>query len=204
MGTKDPRVDVYIARSADFAKPILNHLRDLVHAACPAAEETLKWRLPHFTYKGILCNMAAFKQHCAFGFWKGTLIFAKSKGPRNAGVEAMGDFGRIRSLSDLPTDKILTGYIKKAVRLNDAGIKLPARVRPNEKKELVVPDYFMTALKRNKKARTTFENFSYSHKKEYVEWITEAKGEEIRKKRMETTLQWLAEGKPRNWKHLKC
>src|SRR5262245_16429143 len=204
MAIKDPRVDGYIAKSADFAKPILKHLRKLVHAACPAVEETLKWSMPAFMHKGILCGMAAFKQHCTFGFWKNKLLFANDPAARKRADEAMGQFGRITSLSDLPKDQALIGYIKEAVRLNDEGLKAPPKRRSKVKKELVVPGYFLAALKKNKKALTTFESFSYSHKKEYVEWIAEAKGEDTRKRRMETALEWLAEGKSRNWKYMNC
>ena len=99
MPTKDPRIDDYVAKSADFAKPILNHLRKLIHAACPAVEETMKWSFPHFMYKGMLCSMAAFKNHCSFGFWKGALIFGGDDGYNKASEEAMGQFGRITALS---------------------------------------------------------------------------------------------------------
>jgi uncharacterized protein YdeI (YjbR/CyaY-like superfamily) len=204
MGTKDFRIDAYIAESADFAKPVLNHLRRLVHAACPEVEETMKWSMPFFMHKGILCNMAAFKSHSTFGFWKGALIFGKN---RNAGTkegDAMGQFGRITSISDLPAKEVMIGYVRKAVQLNDVGTRLPARPRSKEKKELVVPDYIMAALKKNKWARTTFEDFSYSHKKEYVEWITEAKREETRNQRLTTAIAWMATGKSRHWKHVKC
>jgi len=204
MPTKDPRVDAYIAKAADFAKPILTHIRKLVHAGCPEVVEAMKWSFPNFDHKGIMCSMAAFKQHCTFGFWKSELILG-STGAEN---EAMGHFGRITSLGDLPKDKVLLGYIKKAAELNEAGIKKPAPVRSKVKKELVVPDYFMATLKKNKKknkkALATFDNFSYSHRKEYVEWITEAKREETRAKRMATTLEWLAKGKSRNWKYERC
>lgn len=202
MGKKDPRIDAYIARSSDFARPILNHIRKLVRAACPEVEETMKWSFPHFDYKGMLCSMAAFKQHCSFGFWKGKLIFGNS--PGGARGEGMGYFGRFTAISDLPDEDVLMGYVRQAVQLNDAGIKTPARVRPRKKQELVVPDYFLAALKKNKKAAATFEQFSYSHKKEYVEWITEAKREETRQQRMKKAIGWLAEGKPRHWKYLNC
>src|ERR1043166_561711 len=172
MGTNDPRIDAYIARSADFAKPILNHIRRLVHAGCPDVEETLKWNFPHFMHQGILCGMAAFKTHCAFGFWKWRLIAGKNKGSAGAEDEAMGQFGRIASLADLPNDQTIVGYVKEAVRLNEAGVKVPARSRPRKKQALVIPDYFVSALRKNQPALATFENFSYSHKKEYVEWIT--------------------------------
>jgi len=200
MGKKDPRFDTYIERSAGFAKPILRHLRKLVHAGCPEVEETLKWGHPSFMYKGILCGFAAFKQHCTFGFWKGSLIVGNNKGKTQ---EAMGQFGRITNVADLPKDSILLRYIQEAVRLNDAGVKLPAKQKPKVKKELKEPDYFMAALRKNKKALASFENFGPSHRKEYVEWITEAKTEETRMKRLETAVEWMSEGKSRNWKYIR-
>ena len=204
MGTKDPRIDAYIVKSADFAKPILNHLRKLIHGACPEVEETMKWSFPHFMHKGMLCSMAAFKNHCAFAFWKGALIFGEGKGTGDKEADAMGQFGRITAMSDLPKDEVLRGYIREAVRLNEAGIKLSPKPKPKEKRELVVPDDFLAALKKNKKALTTFDHFAYSHKKEYVEWITEAKRAETRTQRLDTAINWLVEGKPRHWKYIKC
>jgi uncharacterized protein YdeI (YjbR/CyaY-like superfamily) len=203
MGKKDPRIDAYIAKSADFAKPILTHLRELVHAACPEVEETMKWSFPNFIYKGMFCSMASFKAHCAFGFWKADLIFGTGKTGTDDEKGSMGHFGRLSSISDLPKDKELLALIKEAVRLNDAGIS-KARPRPKVKKELVVPDYFLRALKKNKKALAAFEAFSYSHKKEYIEWITEAKTEETRQRRIAQALEWMAEGKSRNWKYANC
>ncbi len=203
MPKKDPRIDAYIAKSADFAKPILKHLRKLVHTACPKVEETLKWSMPAFTYKGILCGMAAFKEHCTFGAWKHSLI-KTDLGASEKKDEAMGQLGRITSLNDLPSDAKLLAYLKEAVRLNEEGIKAEKPKRSAVKKELIVPDYFSVALKRNKKAFETFESFSYSHKKEYVEWVTEAKREETRAQRIETSIAWLAEGKARNWKYMNC
>ena len=199
MGRKDSRFDDYISGSADFAKPILKHIRKLVHAAYPEVEETLKWGFPHFEHKGILCSMAAFKNHCSFGFWKGALILDKAA--RKSEEDAMGQFGRITTISDLPDEKTMIGYVKEAVRLNDEGIKLPTKAKPREKKELVVPEYFVAALKKNKKAVTAFENFSPSHKKEYVEWVTEAKREETRKTRLEKAIARIAEEKSRHWKY---
>jgi uncharacterized protein YdeI (YjbR/CyaY-like superfamily) len=202
MGTRDPRIDAYIANSADFARPILTHLREVVHAACPPVEETMKWAFPHFMYEGILCSMASFKQHCAFGFWKGSLIV---DGNGRSAEEAMGQFGRITKLSDLPPKKVLAGYVKEAMRLNDEGVKSPTRSAPKARKgEVAVPDDLASALKRNRKARATFEGFSPSHRREYVEWITEAKGEETRKRRLETAVEWMAEGKARHWKYAKA
>lgn len=198
MSTKDPRVDAYIAKSAGFAKPILKHLRKIVHAGCPQVEETIKWKFPHFDYKGVMCSMAAFKEHCAFGFWKETLIL---DGGKPVEKTAMGSFGCIRSIDDLPNEKTLLGYIKKAAALNDAGIKTPGRTQPKKRDPIAVPDYFRAALKKNSKAQTTFDKFPPSARREYLEWITEAKREETRDKRVATAIEWMAEGKPRNWKY---
>lgn len=199
MGTRDPRVDAYIARSAEFARPILTHLREVVHAACPEVEETLKWSMPSFTYKGLLCGMAAFKAHCTFGFWKGALIMDRNGARAD---DAMGQFGRITGVSSLPPRKVLAGYVKEAMRLNDEGIQ-PVRPRPGSRKPLPVPPDLRAALAKHRKARETFAGMSPSHRREYIEWITEAKGEDTRRKRLDTAIEWLAEGKPRNWKYLK-
>ena len=198
MATKDPRVDAYIAKSADFAKPILKHLRKVVHAGCPQVVETIKWSMPHFDYKGVMCGMAAFKQHCVFGFWKEALIFDADK---VAEKTAMGSFGSIKSLADLPREKTLIGYVKKAAALNEAGIKAPGRTQPKKREPLSVLDDFSAALKKNAKARKTFEEFPPSKQREYLEWVTEAKRDETRVKRLGQTLEWLAEGKRRNWKY---
>jgi uncharacterized protein YdeI (YjbR/CyaY-like superfamily) len=200
MPTTDPRIDAYIAKSAEFAKPILKHLRSLVHAGCTDVVETMKWSFPHFEHQGVMCGMAAFKQHCTFGFWKGKLFLPKSN---DLDENAMGQFGRITSIDDLPSKKVLLGYIKQAARLNEEGVKAPKP--PKTKKEkLVVPAYFRAALKKNKKAQTTFDNFSPSHQREYVEWLTEAKQEATRERRLATAIEWLAEGKSKNWKYEKC
>ena len=201
MAKKEKAIDAYIAKSADFAKPILTHIRELVHKACPAVEEKMKWSFPHFDYKGeMMCSMAAFKQHAAFGFWKATLMKDPALVENARSETAMGHLGRLTSLKDLPSDKKILAWIKEAMDLTDRGIKI-AKPKPKEKKELVVPDYFMKALKKNKKAAAVFDGFAYSHKKEYLEWITDAKTEETRNTRMATALEWMAEGKPRNWKY---
>lgn len=199
MGVHDKKIDAYIANAPEFARPILRELRDIVHQACPAVEEAIKWGCPHFTYRGMLCSMAAFKQHCAFGFWKSKLILPTE----NQSEEAMGQFGRITSRKDLPSRKALLGYVKKAAELNEKGVKLPRSPRPSasEKKDLKVPAYFESALKDNREAQNTFSQFPYSHKKEYVEWITEAKTDQTRRHRVLTSIAWLAEGKSRNWKY---
>ncbi len=199
MGKKDKRVDAYIAKAAEFAKPILNHLRELVHKACPEVEETIKWAFASFDYKGPFCSMAAFKAHCAFGFWKAALMEDADKLKGNQ-QNAMGHAGKIKNLSDLPSDKILISWIKEAAKLNDDGIKLPPR-KKIEKKDLVIPDYFTKALSKNKKALKAFKDFSPSHKREYTQWITEAKTVETRNRRMDKAFEWIAEGKGRNWKY---
>jgi len=201
MGKKDPRIDAYIAKSAPFARPILERLRKLVHSGCPEVEETMKWSFPHFmSGDGILCSMAAFKQHCSFGFWKGSLM--TSLDGKAKGEEAMGQYGRITSLDDLPKDSVILKQVKEAARLNEEGVKV---AKPKTKKPpLKIPAYFGLALKRNAKALAAFEAFSPSHQREYVEWITEAKTEATREKRIATTLEWLAAGKSRNWKYEKC
>jgi uncharacterized protein YdeI (YjbR/CyaY-like superfamily) len=175
-----------------------------VHKTCPDAEEKLKWGMPHFDYKGeMMCSMAAFKQHAIFGFWKAALM----KDPvliENAKSEvAMGHLGRITSLKDLPPDKKVTAWIKEAMQLNDKGIKVTAKTTSAEKKELIIPDYFTKALAKNKTAKQTFDNFAYSHKKEYVEWVTGAKTEDTRNKRIGSAIEMIAEGKSRNWKYAK-
>lgn len=204
MAKKDPRVDAYIKKAQPFAQPILKHLRDLVHEVCPDVEETIKWSFPCFDYKGPFCSMASFKQHAVFGFWKAAIMKDSEILMATAQSEvAMGHLGRITSLKDLPGDKVLKGYIKEAMKLNEEGIKLPSKAKTGEKKELIIPDYFMSALKRSKKAKEVFDAFSYTNKKDYVEWLTEAKTEVTREKRMATALEWISDGKIRNWKYLK-
>lgn len=204
MGKKDPRVDDYIAGAAGFARPILSHLRKIVHAGCPDVEETIKWSAPHFDYKGMMCGMAAFKSHCTFGFWKESLVFG-GKSPTGRPVEeAMGQFGRITAITDLPGERTMIGYVRKAAALNEKGIKVPSRSRPRKTaRELPVPDDFLKALRKNPAARKAFEGFSPSHRNEYVEWVTEARADETRQRRLETALAWMAEGKVRNWKYVR-
>ena len=204
MGKKEKIVDAYIAKAADFARPILNHIRELVHKTCPEVEEKMKWSFPHFDYKGeMMCSMAAFKQHAVFGFWKASLMKDPVLIETAKSEVAMGHLGRLTSIKDLPADKKMTAWIKEAMALNDKGIKLAAKPKTTDKKEMVVPDYFIKALSKNKKAKQTFESFAYSHKKEYLQWITEAKTEETRNKRIAAAIEMMSEGKSRNWKYAK-
>jgi hypothetical protein len=159
----------------------------------------MKWSMPHFDYHGIMLGMAAFKEHCSIGFWKGALVLGKHAG----GDGGMGHFGKISSLKDLPSDKRFIKYVRKAAELNKQGIKKPADLKPKSARpELTVPEYLRAALRKNKKAALTFEEFSYTNKKEYIDWLTEAKREETRSHRLQTTIAWLTEGKVRNWKYL--
>lgn len=201
MSHRDRRVDAYIAQSAPFAQPILERLRTLVHQACPEVEETLKWSMPSFQYAGgIVCMMAAFKQHVAFGFWKHALVMG-------AGVErdGMGSFGKMTSLRDLPPKRELVALIRKAAALNAQGVKTPGprqtgvpRPRPE------VPADLAAALRRNRAAGASFEAFPPGRQREYVEWITGARRDETRQRRLAQAVEWLAEGKPRNWKYMQA
>lgn len=202
MPAFDTRIDAYIEKSAAFAQPILHHLRELIHKHCPDVEETMKWSFPHFVYKSRNAfSMASFKQHCAFGFSLSTIMTDTHGLLETENKEAMGSLGRLTMLKDLPSDKILAQYFKQTIKLIDEGVKLPRQIKSPEAPPLEVPDYFMAALRKNKKALAVFESFAPSHRKEYLEWITEAKKEETRDKRMAQAIEWMAEGKPRHWKY---
>jgi len=202
MKNTSPEVDAYIAKSAAFARPILTKLRKMFHQACPNVVETMKWSFPHFDYKGMMGSMAAFKQHVSFGFWKGKLLDDPHQLFTGVGNATSMNALRLTDIADLPADKILLDYIRRAVALNEEAVKAP-RSKKRPKPPLEVPDYILGALKKNKKAHATFEGFSPSHKREYVEWIVEAKQEETRMQRLTTAIEWMAEGKPRNWKYMK-
>jgi uncharacterized protein YdeI (YjbR/CyaY-like superfamily) len=203
MSARDPRVDAYIARSAAFAQPILSRLRDLVHEACPEVEETLKWGAPSFMHAGgILCFMAAFKQHASFGFWKHALVLGEDV-PR----EGMGSLGKLTRLDDLPPKKQLLAWIRKAALLNAQGARTPAvRKAGRPKPQPDVPPELAAALamRKHARARAVFEAFPPGHRREYIEWIAEAKREETRARRLAQALEWMSEGKPRNWKYMRC
>jgi uncharacterized protein YdeI (YjbR/CyaY-like superfamily) len=204
MSETDPRVDVYIEKAAPFARPVLLKLRKLIFQACPDARETIKWSFPNYElYGSMLCSMASFKEHCAFGFWKAALLKDEAGILHLKDRNAMGHLDRIASVKDLPADKILIAYLREAALLNKNNIKV-ARPKSAPKKELPLPKPLATALKKNKKAATVFEEFSPSNRREYIEWISEAKTEETLKKRLATTLDWLEEGKNRHWKYKKA
>ena len=198
MGTKNKRIDAYIANAPDFAKPILAHIRETIHEACPDVEETIKWSMPAFGYKGPLCGMAAFKEHATFGFWKSSLVFGKDD-PYTKHPNGMASFGRMTSLSDLPPKKILLAYIKRAAKLNADGVTVERRRTP--RKPLPIPPAFAAALKKHKKAKAAFDAMAPSHQREYNEWIGEAKTDATRDRRVAQAMEWIAEGKSRNWKY---
>jgi uncharacterized protein YdeI (YjbR/CyaY-like superfamily) len=197
MGKKNPRVDEYIAKAPAFAKPILVEIRERVHAACPDVEETIKWRQPSFEYKGLMCGMAAFKEHCVFGYWKAPLVL----GAAADGANAMGYRDKITSVADLPSKSAFRAHVRKAMELNEAGITVERPVK-ERKPEIVVPADVAAAVNKNKKARATFDTFSPSHRREYIEWVTEAKTDASRAKQLQQTVEWLAEGKPRNGNYM--
>jgi uncharacterized protein YdeI (YjbR/CyaY-like superfamily) len=203
MANKNPKVDAYIAKSAPFAQPILQHLRKLLHEACPNIEENIKWSMPVFDYHGIMCNMAAFKQHCSFGFWKASVMKDADILQSKENREGMGHLGKITSLKDLPSDKKIISWIKEAMKLNETSVKVPKDKPKQARLPVENPEWLVKEIKKNKKAWGHFQAFPASGKKEYVEWITEAKTEATKQKRLEQALAWMEEGKPRNWKYMK-
>ena len=198
MPTRDPRIDAYIAKAQPFAQPILAHIRAVVHEACPDVVETMKWSFPHFTYRGhILCGMSAFKAHCALGFWRSRdLVGAATKN-----AEAMGDYGRIASVADLPSATKLKAVVRRAMRLEDTGAPRVPRKKSAPKPPPVTPRALASALAKVPRAKAAWAAFAPSHRREYIEWITEAKTAPTRERRIAQTVEWVADGKGRNWKY---
>ncbi len=199
MPQLDSKIDEYIAKAQPFAQPVLLHMRCQIHLACPEVKETIKWGFPHFEYKNeILCSFAAFKNHCAFSFWKAALI----KDPRlmqHAREEkSMGHLGPIHSIQDLPAN--FSDLLREAADLNEKGVKLPRKTN-SAPKEMMIPLEFEEALRENHQAWEVFDKLSYSHRREYISWISEAKTEATRQKRITQAVEWIAEGKNRNWKY---
>jgi hypothetical protein len=199
MGKRDPRVDAYIAKSAEFARPILVRLRELVHATCPDVEETIKWSMPSFEHHGILCGMAAFKEHAVFGFWKHELVI----GDNGKWRDAMGSFGCLKSARELPSKAQFAEWMKKAIQLNVDGVKVE-RKKTGSKSPIKMHPELKAALAKNKKALATFEGFPPSGQREYLEWVADAKGDDTRARRIAQAVEWMAQGKRRNWKYEKC
>jgi uncharacterized protein YdeI (YjbR/CyaY-like superfamily) len=202
----DPRVDMYIEKAAPFAQPVLTHLRNLVHQACPRATESVKWGMPFFLQQGIvLCHMAAFKQHCAFGFWGPEMKKVLATGGL-VSSKAMGSLGRITGLRDLPADRLLLRYMCQAAEFVESGQRKKSIDRKPKaaKPHVRVPVELSAALKRNKLAAKAFESFSPSCRREYVEWISAAKRPETKERRVAQAVEWIAQGKSRNWKYENC
>lgn len=204
MSHRDPRVDAYIAQAAPFARPILEHVRQVVHAACPGVEETIKWGMPSFTCgSGILCGMAAFKAHASFGFWKHALVVGEGDAGEGTERVGMGSFGKLTAVRDLPPKRQLAAYVRKAAALNAPGARAaPARKAPAARPAPVPTPEFAAALRGNKAAAAAFKAFPPSHRREYVDWIAEAKREETRDRRIAQAVAWIAEGRQRNWKYM--
>lgn len=203
MSSTDSRVDNYIEKSADFAKPILIYLRELIHETCPEVQEDWKWSFPNFMYKGkILCSMSAFKQHCAFGFWLEKEMKTMKELTKDIEKNSMFSLGKITKISELPSKPQLKAAIKEAMELTDMGVTI--KKAPPKKTEVPIPEYFQKAIDSNKKAKEVFEKASPSFRKEYILWIIDAKTETTRNKRMEQAIEWISEGKGRNWKYEKC
>ena len=198
MARKDPRVDAYIAKAAPFARPILKHVRKLVHRACPDAVETLKWSAPFYEHHGLLVGMAAFKQHCAVIFWRASRLPAIQAAK---GRDARGHFGRITALKDLPSDATLVTLVRQAALLNESGSKVKRVVPSKPKPAPRVPADLRAALAKHRRAKATFDAFAPSHRREYVEWIAGAKRPETRARRLATAIEWLAAGKTQNWRY---
>jgi uncharacterized protein YdeI (YjbR/CyaY-like superfamily) len=195
MGKRDPRVDAYVAKAAPFARPILEELRNRVHEGFPEIEEDIKWGAPAFVHHGLVANMAAFKAHCAFGFWNPTVV---STGREK---EAMGHYGRIASVADLPPKREFLPLVRRAALANASGEKRPRVTKHPRKPAPTMPADFRAALAKNAKAKKTYDAFSPSHQREYLEWITEAKQESTRERRLATSIEWLTEGKSRMWRY---
>ena len=201
MGERIAAVDAYIAHARPFARPILAHLRAVVHRACPAVEERIKWGMPHFEYRGVLCYMAAFKAHAAFGFYRHAALAKAARLPVRFERSAMGSFGRLTSLDELPPRRVLAALVKLAMKLADDRAEHPERSKRKSRPAIRPPARFMAALRANEKALATWRSFPPGHRREYLEWITEAKTQPTRERRVATAIEWLAEGKPRNWKY---
>ncbi|MEO7192229.1 MAG: YdeI/OmpD-associated family protein [Vicinamibacterales bacterium] len=196
MLARDQRVDRYIDKAAPWARPLLELLREAVHAGCPEAQETIKWSVPHFEYKGVFCSLAAFKQHARLHFWKTSLLRSELSA---AGQAALDQLDRMTTVDEVPNHKTLVTLVKAAARLHDAGVKV-VRTRPVAKPPLVVPPFFKAALAQVPAAKAAFDEFSPSHRREYLEWVTEAKTQDTRDRRMAKTLEQLSGGKSRHWK----
>ncbi|MBL8749719.1 MAG: YdeI/OmpD-associated family protein [Planctomycetes bacterium] len=198
MPTLDPRVDAYIDNAPEFAKPILVELRKRVHAACPDVRETIKWRMPSFEHHGLLAGMAAFKAHLTFGFWKDAVLRSEKDH-----LDTLDRVGCMKGIADLPPKAAFLKALKRAMEINEEGIALP-RKKATKRAQIAMHPDFARALGASKKARAVFEAFAPSCKREYLEWIAEAKKDDTRSRRIEQAIDWIAAGRKRNWKYENC
>lgn len=204
MANYNKEVDAYLAKMADFAKPILTHLREVIHTACPDVEESIKWGTPHYSYKGDhLCMMAGFRQHCSFSLYKAELMQDKTIQDSVKAGKKFGYMDKVKALSELPSRKVLVAYLKEAMTLNESGAKKPKPVKEKPLVEVVAPAEFLEALSKNKQAKAVFESKSPSFRKNYIIWMADAKTDETRQKRIAQSLEWIAEGKDRFWQSKK-
>lgn len=201
MGQRIAAVDAYIAKQQPFARPILRHVRAIVHAACPQVTESIKWGMPFFSYQGPLANMAAFKAHATFGFWQHRLLAQGRTSLGRPAEKAMGSFGRLASVRDLPPRATLLALVRRAARLNEEGVKRPARPAPRRAATVRPPAWVLAALRRDRRATATWAGLPPGQRREYLEWLTGAKTEPTRERRLATAVQWLAEGKRFRWKY---
>lgn len=200
MGKRSAETDKYIAKAAPFARPILEKIRQAFHAASPDVDETIKWSAPHFEKNGILGSLGAFKQHVTWVFWKGKLM----DDPEGL-IQPMGESGplggiKFRDVSELPSKKTMIAYVREAIRLNEEGVVAPHPAR-KPVAPVKVPAALKAALASNAKARATFDSLPPGHRREYIEWISEAKREATRDRRLATAIEWMSEGKAMNWKY---
>jgi uncharacterized protein YdeI (YjbR/CyaY-like superfamily) len=197
--SRDPRIDAYVAKAQPFARPILEKVRERVHAVVPRAEETIKWGMPAYTLDGkILLITAAFKAHAALNFWRGQEL----RGDK-ANADAMGQFGKLASVADLPSDSELDRLMKEAAEVaKNAPAPRKAKHGPKAAPEMH-PD-FSAALAKAPKAKAALDGLPPSAQRDYLEWISEAKQDSTRAKRIATAVEWLSEGKRRHWKYQSC
>ncbi len=204
MGQFNKEVDKYIVKMGEFAKPILTHLREIVHSTCPDVEENIKWGTPHYSYKGDhLCMMGGFKQHCSFSLYKAELMKDKAILESVKAGKKFGYMDKIKDITELPNKKILIAYIKEAMELNANDTAKPKALKGKSTVEVVAPKAFLEAIKKDKHANAIFENESPSFRKNYIIWVADAKTDETRQKRIEQSLEWIAEGKDRFWQYKK-
>lgn len=203
MAQLNSKVDEYIAKSEGFAKPILEYLRQIIHETCPDAAEDIKWGTPHYSYKGDhLCMIAGFKNHYSFSLYKAEFMKDKEIAESVKAGKKFGYMDKLKSVSELPSKEVLVSFLKEAMTINENGIKKEKPIS-DKPKVIETPDYLTEALNANKQAKEVWESKSDSYRKDYLVWIIDAKTDATRQKRIEQSLEWIAEGKGRFWQYAK-